>query len=160
MSDVIEKAKNANIPSRYVKDAISSYMVENKKTKVKDTDIDAILNKLQKSLYNTKKRVEFTDDVKESIKEQVLEKMINDSKGLGFNTKDATALIRNVLGKENLQQNKPQNTNVINNKEINDLYDKIYKKIRDINTYDEVGKVKYKESLISINKALKDARKQ
>ena len=31
-------------------------------------------------------------------------------------------------------------------------------KIKDINTYDEVGKVKYKESLVSINKIIKDAK--
>lgn len=170
LSDTIKEAKKMNVRVSYIKEAVSSYLFENSIDRITGENVDDVLNKLQKMLSESGKKIKFTNDVKQKVKKELEEKMLKDSKGLGLDVKDATTTIRSTLGKNGvLKPSKSQTVHDINNtsqelKNIEDnigsIHEKILQKIKDINTYDEVGKVKYKESLVSINKIIKDAKKQ
>lgn len=157
-NELIKETRRMNVRSSDIKEAVSAYMYENNIQKITAEDIDGVLSKLQDKLSDTRTRkIDFPADVKDKIKNALKQKMVDDNKGLGYNTKDAVTTIRKILGKDGILE--PQSTSKINDPIIKDLQEQIMQKIKDINTYDEIGKVKYKESLIKMNKIIKDAKK-
>ena len=83
--------------------------------------------------------------------------MVKDKKGLGFNAKDTTTNIQLALGESGVLDT--HSTNNVTDPEMKVAYDKVLQKIKDINTYNEVAKIKNKASLVDIDKILRNVRK-
>lgn len=158
LSRTIKEARRMNVTANQVSTAVSEYLYETRKTKVTGDDINGVMDKLQEVFNRTHKKITVTDEIRNSVRQQLEKKMIEDSKGLGFDTKDATTTIRTALGRDGVLTSR--HNSAINDTAINELHEKILHKINEINTYNEVGKVKYKDSLINSNKIVKDAKKQ
>ena len=162
MSSIARQGRKQNISAGQISRAVNEYLFENNKNKVTENDVDGVLDKLQDVFNKAHKNITITPDIKDKVRKAVEDKMVKDSKGLGFDVKDSTTTIREALGKDGVLA-----TNLhisVNNSdarysEIEQLHKDILQKIREINTYDQVGKVKYKDSLINMNKIIKDARK-
>ena len=157
-ADTIKEAKKMNIRSSYITAAINEYLYENNVDTITGDDVDGVLIKVQKMLDDSNKDVKLSPEVRFKVKKKLEEKMIKDKKGLGFDTKDATTTIREALGADGVL--KSSSTSTITDPTIRNLHEQILQKIKEINTYNEVGKVKYKDSLVNLNKILKDAKKQ
>lgn len=158
LGKTVKESKKMNINSGYIKQVVSDYLFEKGKDKVTGDDVEDILIRLQYMMSSLGKEIEFNDDVKSKVKKELESKMVKKSKGLGFDSKDATTAIREALGKDGVLES--NSLSDIEDDRIRSLHEQILQKIKDINTYDQVGKIKYKQSLISINKIIKDAEKQ
>lgn len=158
LGNIVKESKKMNVNSSTIQQVISDYLFEKGKDKVTGDDVADVLSRLQDKMRTLGKEIEFTDKVKDEVKKALKNKMIDKNKGLGFDTKDATTAIREALGKEDVLESK--SISEIEDANIKDLNKKILQMIKDINTYDQLGKIKYKKSLININKIIKDAEKQ
>lgn len=153
----IREARDLNVSSANLTRAINEYLYDKNLSKVTDEDVGNVLDRLKDIMADRGKNIDFPDDVKEKVRAQLSERMISDNKGLGYNAKDATKELRKALGKDGVLKSKVKYKT--KDDKINSINDKILKKIQELNTYNEVGKVKYKDSLININKIHKDAGK-
>jgi len=162
MSNIAKEGRKQNISSGQILRAVNEYLYENNKNKVAESDIDGVLDKLQEVFNQAHKNITITPEIKDEVRKAVEKKMIADNKGLGFDVKDSTTAIREAFGKDGVLST---NFNIsVNNtdprySEIEQLHKDILQKLKDINTYDQIGKVKYKDSLITMKKIIKDARK-
>ena len=158
MKKIISESRRVNINSRDITRAVNSFMNNNNQTKIGGKDLDEVLDILQENLGMSGKDIEFSSGIKDKIRKQMEESMIKNNKALGYKEKDAVIELRKILGEDGVLD--IDKTRVISDSKVNKMYNEILQKINEINTYDQIGKVKYKESLISINKIIKDAKKQ
>ena len=135
----IRESRDLNVSSANLAKAINEYLYDKNISKVTDEDVGNVLDRLKEIMADRGKNIDFPDDVKEKVRTQLSEKMIKDNKGLGFNAKDATKEIRNALGKDGVLKSKAKYKT--NDDRINSINEEILKKLKDINTYNEVGKV-------------------
>lgn len=159
LDEIIKESKEQNINAYMIKRAVTEYMNENDISKVTGDDIDGILDKLQYKLNNSQRyrNIIITDSIKNELRKQIEEKMVKDKKGLGFNAKDTTTNIQLALGESGVLDT--HSTNNVTDPEMKVAYDKVLQKIKDINTYNEVAKIKNKASLVDIDKILRNVRK-
>ena len=54
-----------NVRVSYIKEAVSSYLFENSIDRITGENVDDVLNKLQKMLSESGKKIKFTNDVKQ-----------------------------------------------------------------------------------------------
>jgi len=155
---ILRQARKTNVSSATIARAIHEYLYDKNLTKVTDEDVDNVLDKIQELMAERGKKIDFSEYVKESVRNELANKMIADNKGLGFNAKDATKEIRKALGKEGVLKSKARYQT--KDDKINQINEEILKKYQEINTYNEIGKVKYKDSLVNINKVHKDLGKK
>ena len=158
MKKIISESRRVNINSRDITRAVNSFMNNNNQTKIGGKDLDEVLDILQENLGMAGKDIEFSSEIKNKVRKQMEESMIKNNKALGYKEKDAVIELRKILGEDGVLD--IDKTRVVSDSKVNKMYNEILQKINEINTYDQIGKVKYKESLISINKIIKDAKKQ
>ena len=158
-NESINETKQLNIQSSVISKALSQYMAEYNVQDITDKDVNLVLDNVENILQeNPSREITFSTNTRNKVRKAVKEKMIKDLKGNGFNKKDAITAIRSALGQEGVMDIK--STEEIEDPKIKELQEKIMSKINSINTYNEVGKVKYKENLVNINKIIKDAKKR
>ena len=133
-------------------------MYENRVDKISEKDLDGVFNKLQEIVGTSSGKVQFTDEIRYKVKKAFEEKMIEDKKGNGFDKKDATTTIRKALGDDGVINYDAKLSDI--DPELKNLYDDLLHKIKEINTYNEIGKVKYKSSLSNINKLFDEIDKK
>ena len=168
-----KQAEKVNVSSAQINRAINQYLLEHKTDKVTDGDVDAVLDNLQQILRKGHKNVTISNDVKDIVRKDFEEKMISENKGLGFDNKDAIASIKaslsrdkaidslkslNYVNKLDVALNSKVDANDV--KDIQELHQRILHKLGEINSYNQIGKVKHKGSLVSTQKIIKDAKKQ
>ena len=136
-------------------------MYNNHVDKISEYDIDGVLTILENKLAEIpSKDIKFSSETRDKIKNLMKDKMIKDNKALGYDTKDTMTTLRSVLGKDGVLEPKDIMNASTKDDRIENLYKQMIQKVKDINTYNEVGKVKYKKgTLININKILKDLNK-
>lgn len=158
---VIKETRNHNISNRSIQDSIEEYMYNNHVDKISEYDIDGVLTILENKLAEIpSKDIKFSSETRDKIKNLMKDKMIKDNKALGYDTKDTMTTLRSVLGKDGVLEPKDIMNASTKDDRIENLYKQLIQKVKDINTYNEVGKVKYKKgTLININKILKDLNK-
>ncbi|MBE5805552.1 MAG: hypothetical protein E7313_02380 [Clostridiales bacterium] len=158
---VIKETRNHNISNRSIQDSIEEYMYNNHVDKISEYDIDGVLTILENKLAEIpSKDIKFSSETRDKIKNLMKDKMIKDNKALGYDTKDTMTTLRSVLGKDGVLEPKDIMNASTKDDRIENLYKQMIQKVKDINTYNEVGKVKYKKgTLININKILKDLNK-
>ena len=157
MAETVKESKKMNVSASTISNVIDSYMYENRVNKITDQDVDNIIEKIKEKLSNKKNKAEIDDSAKQAVRQAFEKKMIKDKKGLGFETKDATALIRETLGKEGLIKRTKESE--IEDSRLKQIHEQLLQKINEINTFNEVAKAKHKSSLINIYKIIKDANK-
>ena len=164
------EAKTLNVRSSYITMAVEEYLYENNITKVTDENVDDVLRKLENKLIEAGSDVRLSAETRNKIKKKMKQKMTNDEKGLGLDTKDTTTTIRKALGDIAILEDTGASDIVIDTadsdsakairEQIRTAQKDLLHKLRDINTYNEVGKAKYKQSLVNVNKIMKDAKKK
>ena len=164
------EAKTLNVRSSYITMAVEEYLYENNITKVTDENVDDVLRKLENKLIEAGSGVRLSAETRNKIKKKMKQKMTNDEKGLGLDTKDTTTTIRKALGDIAILEDTGASDIVIDTadsdsakairEQIRTAQKDLLHKLRDINTYNEVGKAKYKQSLVNVNKIMKDAKKK
>lgn len=154
----VKAARKMDVKSSKITRAINEYMYENKIDKISEKDLDGVFNKLQLIVGTSGSKVQFTSEVREKVKKAFEEKMIEDKKGNGFDGKDATTTIRKALGDDGVITYNAKLSDT--DPELKNLYDDLLHKIKQINTYNEIGKVKYKSSLSNINKLFDEIDKK
>ena len=158
MAKMVNQASKNSIKAGYVTTAVNDVLYEKMSDKVEAKDIDSIINKVQEKLDKANKNIKITDNEKAKIKQALEKKMISDNKGLGLEDKDASEIIRKVLGSETkLQASRRIDSD--DSSKITDIQKKLFKKLVDINTSNQIGKIKHKSELINVSKAVKDAKK-
>ena len=159
LDEIVKETKEQNINAYMIKRAVTEYMNENDISKVTGDDVEGILDKLQYRLHNSQKykNIIITDNIKSELKKQIEEKMVKDKKGLGFNAKDTTTNIQLALGENGMLD--VHSIDNVSDPEMKVAYEKVLQKIKDINTYNEVAKIKNKASLVDIDKILRNVRK-
>lgn len=159
LDEIVTETREQHISGFTIKRAVTEYMQENDVTKITGNDIETILDKIQEKLHSSQKHknVNISESTKDIIRQEIEEKMIKDKKGLGYNAKDATTNIQILLGEMGMLQT--QSTANINDAEMKEAYNKVLQKIKDINTYNEVARIKNKASLVDIEKIVKNVRK-
>ena len=121
-------------------------------------DVNMVLDNIEKLVEDSSTRkIEFSNETREKVRKALKDKMIKDSKGNGYNKKDTITSLRTIFGQDGVLE--ITSTEDIHDEKIKDLQEKIVRKINQINTYNEVGKVKYKQGLVSTHKVVKDAKK-
>ncbi len=102
MAGIIGDARKTVIKSSTIKSVISKYMYDNNVKHINTDNIDDILDKLSEALKEYNYGIIISGKVKSEVKKQLEEKMIEDSKGLGLDKKDATVAIGTILGEEGM----------------------------------------------------------
>lgn len=163
---VYKQSKEINIRSSYIAQAVSEYLSRKSISKVTGDNVDDVLDNLKEVMARNNKTFDVTDELKNNVKEALESKMLDDRKGLGLDKKDAIVTIRQALvkGKDHLRRdnnNQHKDTDELEKlkQRIEQLEDLRLQKINQINTYNEVGKIKYKSSLVSVNKIIKETNK-
>lgn len=167
INNTVKQSEKVNVTSSQINRAITEYLLQHKTEKVTDGDIDAVLDNLQEILRKSHKNVTITDELKDTVRKDFEEKMISENKGLGLDNKDSITSIRKSLSKEKLLPRiddfeiaREGNISTQELDEITELHNKILHKLDEINTYNQIGKVKHKGALVSPQKIIKDAKKQ
>ena len=165
LKTVYNQSKKVNVKASFIAQAVSEYLARKDISKVTSENVDDILDGLKDVMARSNKKFDVTDELKDNVKEALEKKMVEGRKGLGLDKKDTIVTIRQAIvkGKDKL----PDDYNVHEKtQELTDLRNQIRKledlrlqKINQINTYNEVGKIKYKSSLVSVNKIIKETSK-
>lgn len=169
LNETTNLAKKGDIKSSTISSAISNVLYKSAKEKVTVDDVDSIIKKVNKSIENANKSIiknsldrdeirdTISDDAKEKIKKALREKMIKDSKGKGLESKDAVAIIREVLGEKDVM---PKHEVSSANDEIKALQEQILRKNIEIRTRNQVGIAKHGSDFINLNKVIKETKKK
>lgn len=165
LKNVYKQSKEINVKSSYIARAVSEYLARKDISKVTGDNVSEVLDELKVVMERENKTFDVTDELKNNVKEALESKMISDKKGLGLDKKDTIVTIRQALvkGKDHLRRdnNTHEDTDELERlkQRIEQLEDTRLQKINDINTRNEVGKIKYKSSLVSVNKIIKETSK-
>jgi len=160
---MIKDSKKMNVRSALISEAVNKYMFKNATSTIDDSDVEDVLTDLQKIMTANGKKLKLTSDVKSKVKTELQAQMASEGRTDGYKVKEAVVKIREILGKEgvlNVQHKSKHNMNNLNDsekaklKEVTDIQDKMLQKMKEINTYNETGKIKYKEALVNMNKIL------
>lgn len=157
MAQTVKEASNLSVKASYITNAINEYLHEKKSDKIEPKDIDSVIDKVQEGLNRSGKKTRISDDAKEMIKNEMEKQMINEGKGLGFEDKVASEIIRKVLGKQGAMDNTKKSKV---NASVAAKQKELLNKLVQIHTYNDVGTIKHKSSLVSITKVIKDAKKK
>ena len=158
LNESINETKKLNVQVSTIKEAVSQYMAEYNVSAITPKDVNMVLDNIEKLVEdNSTRKIEFDSETREKVRKALKAKMVKDSKGNGYNKKDAITSLRTIFGQDGVLQ--ITSTEDIPDEKIKDLQEKIIRKINQINTYNEVGKVKYKQGLVNTNKVVKDAKK-
>lgn len=166
VAKTVKASDKVNVTSSQINRAITEYLLQHRTEKVTDGDIDAVLDNLQEILRKSHKNVTITDELKDIVRKDFEEKMISENKGLGLDSKDSITSIRKSLSKEKILPRindfeiTRKNINSQELNEITELHNRILHKLDEINTYNQIGKVKHKGALVSKQKIIKEAKKQ
>ena len=154
MSAMVREAKKNSVKANRVSSAITSYLTEKTTDKVGTSDIDGILNKIEE---NSKRKISVGE--RQKIRQALEDKMISDNKGLGLDEKDTAEIVRKVLGNDRKLSDRGRIDKNNKDSNISKVQDQLFKKMVDLHTSNQVGKIKHKSELVNINKVIKDAKK-
>lgn len=157
ISKTITASERYNISSNMITNAINESIYETSTGRITEENIDMVLDKVQARLSRRRNSADISDAVRDKVKKALQKKMVEDNKGLGLDAKDATKEIRKAIGSDSILH--INSSLAISDAETRALHEELLKKIEKINTLNELGKLKYKASLVNINKILKDAKK-
>lgn len=157
MNKTVTASERYNVTSNMITKAINETVYETSQNRITEENIDMVLDKVQGKLSRRRNGAEITDEVRNKVREALEKKMLEDNKGLGLDAKDATKEIRKAMGSDSVLHNNSELA--ISDPQTKALHEELLKKIEKINTLNELAKVKYKSSLVNINKILKDAKK-
>ena len=166
LKNVYNQSKKVNVKVSYIAQAVSEYLSRKSISKVTGEDVKDVLDELEVVMARNNKTFDVTDELKNNVKEALEKKMLDDKKGLGLDKKDTIVTIRQAIVKGKDHLSRDDNEQPESKDELKDLKQKIQQKedlrlqkINQINTYNEVGKIKYKSSLVDVNKIIKDTSK-
>ncbi len=101
MADLMKDAKKTVVKTSTIKSVVSSYLEEKNIKKVNGDNIIEVLDILAETLKSDN-GILINDSLKTEIKRQLEEDLIKNSKGLGYDKKDATVAISSILGQEGM----------------------------------------------------------
>jgi hypothetical protein len=175
MAKMVSQAEDNSAKSSYVTKAISKHFYKNETDKINTDNINSVLDDISKKINeeNAKRQkrnktrskddqealiTKITDEDRNKIKEALEKKMIEDNKGLGLEDKDAAEIIRKVLG-STAELDVGRIVDSDKNSRLSNIQNELFHKLVELNTANQVGKIKHKSQLINLNKAVKDAKK-
>ena len=184
IASVLKSAKDANVSTNYINQAINDVLAGKQPAsapggmspgdkiihdgrenlvseRITAKDVDNVLDNIQDILKRNGKKLNITDDMKTKVKEQLEQKMIKDKKGYGYDAKEATAVIREILGRPGVIE--PTRKARIDDSKISNfsqLHNDLINALGKVNTYNAVGKWKNKDTAVDVNKIMKSAKKQ
>ena len=151
------------VSSRFISEAVKTYMTNEGISKVTPNNIDDILDSVQKKLTDNNKKVVITDDVKQKVKQAFEQKMVDDRQGLGFEAKDTITAIREAFGKKGVLD-RTKTSRIARNpnadQDLKDLNKEFLDKLNELNALNDNGSVKYKSSFVAVPKIVKELKKK
>lgn len=163
IDDAFSEAKRMRVSSRFISEAVKTYMTNEGISKVTPNNIDDILDSVQKKLTDNNKKVVITDDVKQKVKQAFEQKMVDDRQGLGFEAKDTITAIREAFGKKGVLD-RTKTSRIARNpnadQDLKDLNKEFLDKLNELNALNDNGSVKYKSSFVAVPKIVKELKKK
>ncbi|MCR5147261.1 MAG: peptidoglycan DD-metalloendopeptidase family protein [Clostridia bacterium] len=165
LNSVYKESKKVNVKSSYIARAVSDYLARKDIARITSENVDEVLEEIKEVMAVDNKTFDITNELRNNVQEALESKMLKDRKGLGLEKKDTVIAIRQAIakGKDHLTRNNnnQEETDELRElrRQIQELEDLRLQKINKINTYNEVGKIKYKSSLVNVNKIIKDTSK-
>ena len=160
VNDAFKESNRMNVSTRFISEAVKTYMANEGISKVKPDDIESILDSVQNKLSENDKKVVISDSAKQKVKQAFEQKMIDDRQGLGFESKDTITAIREALGGKDVLDRTRASRISNQSQNLQDLNKQLLDKLNELNALNDNGKVKYKSTFVSVNKIVKELLKK